>query len=142
MANQNLKPHWKKKIEAWKNSGLFQKEFCRKSGISHHQFSYWRKKLLREDEIEQNPFLPVKTSSQFSIFLGDVKISFDQEPAIHLHNPKLEQGILQPLERKENILKVAYGFPNKLGFQFSLWDYQQHLICWHPPYPKPFALGS
>lgn len=80
MANQSLKNHWKKNIRAWQNSGLSQKEFCLKSGVSPHQFSYWRTKLLREESVDQNLFLPVKTNSQFSIFLGEIKISFDQTP--------------------------------------------------------------
>lgn len=81
MADQKLKSHWKKKIDAWRNSGMSQKEFCRKSGISHHQFGYWRTKLLREDgDSGESQFLPVKTNSHFSILLGDVKISFEQAP--------------------------------------------------------------
>ena len=81
MANKSLKNHWKKQIQSWQKSGMSQKEFCSKAGISAHQFGYWRTKLLKEATSNQeNTFLPIKTSNEFSIFLGELKISFEHQP--------------------------------------------------------------
>ncbi|MDH5580785.1 MAG: hypothetical protein OEY33_02695 [Bdellovibrionales bacterium] len=84
MANQNLKIKWLKKIDSWKASDLSQREFCRRERISPHQFSYWRRKLKTYgNPSEKDLFIPIKTSSDFIISLGDTTISFKNEP-----NPK------------------------------------------------------
>jgi len=48
MANLSYLP------EQWRNSGLTQREFCDRKGISVATFSYWRGKELR-GEIPKSP---------------------------------------------------------------------------------------
>ena len=34
--------HWRALLGEWKESGLSQREFCRRRGISFSAFHYWR----------------------------------------------------------------------------------------------------
>jgi hypothetical protein len=80
--NQKLLTQWERRISAWKKSGLSQKEFCQKANLSLHQFTYWQRKVSRQGKVEESPsFLPVVTGEQFSIVLGQTKISFERPPS-------------------------------------------------------------
>ena len=37
---------WKKHIEAWKDSGLNQRQYCKHHQLKHHRFVYWKKKFI------------------------------------------------------------------------------------------------
>ncbi|MBO9484775.1 hypothetical protein, partial [Salinisphaera sp. G21_0] len=39
------KEQWLQRIEAWHDSGLSQKAWCRQNGVRPSQFGYWKKKL-------------------------------------------------------------------------------------------------
>jgi hypothetical protein len=36
---------WRRHLDAWKESGLNQRAYCRELGIGFHRFRYWRSKL-------------------------------------------------------------------------------------------------
>jgi hypothetical protein len=37
---------WNQQVEAWKDSGLSIKKFCRMEGLIEHQFYRWKKMIL------------------------------------------------------------------------------------------------
>ncbi|MGO0308898.1 IS66 family insertion sequence element accessory protein TnpA [Endozoicomonas acroporae] len=39
------KEQWLQRIEAWHDSGLSQKAWCRQNGVRPSQLGYWKKKL-------------------------------------------------------------------------------------------------
>ena len=39
---------WKVLLAEWQDSGLSQREFCRRRGLSFSRFHYWRHKMNRE----------------------------------------------------------------------------------------------
>ena len=41
---------WSAHIEAWRQSGVSQAEYCRKNGINNHQFGYWKKKFTNKEK--------------------------------------------------------------------------------------------
>ncbi len=44
---------WSAHVEAWRQSGVSQAEYCRKNGLSHHQFGYWKKKFTDKEKSAQ-----------------------------------------------------------------------------------------
>ncbi len=44
---------WLAHVEAWRQSGMSQTEYCRKNGINNHQFGYWKKKFTRKEKSAQ-----------------------------------------------------------------------------------------
>ena len=40
---------WRKRLEAWRGSGLSQAGYCRQHGLSPVDFSWWKHELLRRD---------------------------------------------------------------------------------------------
>lgn len=43
--SQQAIQRWSKRIEGWKNSGLNQREYCRRENISACSFSHWKRRL-------------------------------------------------------------------------------------------------
>jgi len=41
---------WKELIHHWQESGLTQTEFCRIHNLTPHQFSYWKKRIIKPPE--------------------------------------------------------------------------------------------
>ena len=41
---------WRRLLEEQEKSGLKQSQFCRQRGIAGHQFSYWKRKILKEQK--------------------------------------------------------------------------------------------
>lgn len=42
--------YWRGEVEKWGRSGLRQKEYCGREGISLERFGYWRRRIERERE--------------------------------------------------------------------------------------------
>lgn len=51
-------------IDAWKKSGLKQKEFCRQHGITHSVFYYW---LAKSKVNKSNSFIPLNAPYSLKI---------------------------------------------------------------------------
>lgn len=41
--------YWRGEVERWRSSGLTQKEYCSKEGLSLERFGTWKRRLERED---------------------------------------------------------------------------------------------
>ena len=41
--------YWSGEVERWRSSGLTQKEYCSKEGLSLERFGTWKRRLDRED---------------------------------------------------------------------------------------------
>ncbi|RLP53709.1 MAG: IS66 family insertion sequence hypothetical protein [Ketobacter sp.] len=54
---------WPKLMTAWKRSGLSGAEFCKRRGLTYHQFVYWKRKLCKSVSRppKQSPFIKVKS---------------------------------------------------------------------------------
>jgi len=48
MAEREL--FWKQSIQEWENSSQSQIDFCRHRGLTRHQFVYWKRKLLQNND--------------------------------------------------------------------------------------------
>ena len=46
---REIRDTWKKRVSAWKRSGLTRAQFCAKRGINPHTLSYWTCRLNREE---------------------------------------------------------------------------------------------
>ena len=47
MTSEQKRQHWQRHIEAWQQSRLPQREYCKQQEISFSSFSYWRTRLSR-----------------------------------------------------------------------------------------------
>ena len=48
--------YWQSHVEAYRKSGLNQREYCRQQGISYWSFNPWKRKLeSREQKVEEIP---------------------------------------------------------------------------------------
>ena len=57
---------WPKIIQAWEDSGLLQKEFCRQQGIKFRLFTYHRTKL-KKSKSSKSKLLPLKIAKNKSL---------------------------------------------------------------------------
>ena len=58
--------YWTKHIAFWHKSGLSQRAYCRRHGLSQSSLSYWRKRLARSADEEAAPcfaIVPVPLSA-------------------------------------------------------------------------------
>ena len=55
--NREQRRTWTAHMEAWKNSGLSQAEYCQQQNLSRHQFTYWKCKLRKKDPVTFVPIL-------------------------------------------------------------------------------------
>jgi hypothetical protein len=42
--------YWRRQVAAWRRSGGSQADYCRRNGLSKHQFIYWKSKLADEGQ--------------------------------------------------------------------------------------------
>ena len=47
--SEQKRQHWKTHIESWQQSGLSQLDYCREHALKPHQFTYWKKRIVRSD---------------------------------------------------------------------------------------------
>lgn len=89
-AKPKSQSYWQKQIDSWKRSGLSQREYCRKSGITVSAFYYWNKKLQKQQKAEQPQFYPLTlpnvpevggsdTKSGLRLFIHERKYCIDIE---------------------------------------------------------------
>lgn len=83
--------YWRAVSKEWSSSGLSQRRFCEDREISCSTFTYWRRRLRDESEVESPPpFIPVeirgsiqsRRSSQYEVRLKDgvrIRVPFDFE---------------------------------------------------------------
>ena len=51
---------WQNHISSCENSGLTQKEYCRKNGLAIQTFGYWKRKIRNKGFISEKPrFFPL-----------------------------------------------------------------------------------
>lgn len=55
--NQDKHQFWQLHINAWKQSGMSQADFCRRHGLDIKIFGYWKRKLVSKSE--DVSFMPV-----------------------------------------------------------------------------------
>ena len=67
-------PDWPKLLAAWKRSTLSGAEFCKRRGLTYHQFVYWKRKLSKSVSSsaspKQNAFIKVKSQPVTAAFKG------------------------------------------------------------------------
>ncbi len=87
-AKSKNQSYWQKQIKSWKGSGLSQREYCRRSGISASTFSYWHRKLQKQKKVELPQFYPLtlpnvpevgSNESGLRLFLHERKYCIDIE---------------------------------------------------------------
>lgn len=70
---------WTSHVEAWRESGLSQIDYCRQHNLSRHRFTYWKCKLDKQNTplkfipLSGNPVLSQNQTS-ISLALGEYKI--------------------------------------------------------------------
>jgi len=72
-------PNWKVLVEDWARSGLTQKDFCRKRGISHANFVKERGALIRRGVGPPSARVPADKSTQAS-FAQFIPVSVEPPP--------------------------------------------------------------
>ena len=72
--------HWRRHVEAWRESGLSQADYCRQQGLNHKTFSVWTRRVqgdlsLNKDapldliSVQLEPSPPVATARASAIML-------------------------------------------------------------------------
>ena len=60
--------YWEKHLGDWKSSGLTQKDYCKREGLTYGSFKSWRSQLIEKTDfpapgfVEAAPVEPEKTS--------------------------------------------------------------------------------
>ena len=47
--NKRKREYWSSHIVRWQESGSSQTEYCREHGLKDHQFTYWKKRIVRTE---------------------------------------------------------------------------------------------
>lgn len=59
--------YWEKHLDAWKESGLTQKDYCKQKGLTYGSFKNWRSQLIEKSDfpaprfVEATPVEPEKS---------------------------------------------------------------------------------
>jgi len=61
--------HWSGEVQQWLGSGLTQKEYCNKKGISHERFGAWKRRLEREAQSRSGAIVAIPSETVSSALL-------------------------------------------------------------------------
>jgi len=63
--NSDRTRYWRAQVAAWQRSGLTQREYCKRQGVSEWSFSSWKRRLARSSAANADiSFVPVAVVSQ------------------------------------------------------------------------------
>ncbi|MGD0887592.1 MAG: hypothetical protein ABSA46_22340 [Thermodesulfovibrionales bacterium] len=62
--------YWSGEVQQWRDSGLIQKEYCKKKGISLGRFGAWKRRLEREDKGHSGTIVAIPSGIVSSALLG------------------------------------------------------------------------
>ncbi len=74
-------PNWESLIEDWSKSGLTQRDFCRKRGISHANFMKERGRLIKLGIGPKSARVPATGISGQADFVGFIPVTVEPPPA-------------------------------------------------------------
>ena len=63
VARLEKRQYWDKQIQLWQESGLTQKEFCRKHNLRGNQLTYWKKRFIKA-EIKPVTFVELQVAGR------------------------------------------------------------------------------
>ncbi|TSJ82531.1 hypothetical protein [Chitinimonas sp. BJB300] len=85
MANIEKQQYWTQRHEDWQRSGLSQRAYCQREGLSFPSFDYWRRRTRASVHVVPTTALP-QTTHQLTL----VPVQLDVAPCrgdIHLRSP-------------------------------------------------------
>jgi hypothetical protein len=65
-----INAHWRRHVEAWRESGLSQAVYCRQQGLNHKTFSVWTRRVQADPSLDKNAplcLLPVQVKPTASV---------------------------------------------------------------------------
>jgi hypothetical protein len=65
-----INAHWRRHVEAWRESGLSQADYCRQQGLNHKTFSVWTRRVQVDLSLDKNApldLLPVQLEPSPSV---------------------------------------------------------------------------
>ena len=65
-----INAHWRRHVEAWRESGLSQAVYCRQQGLNHKTFSVWTRHVQVDLTLDKNAplvLLPVQVEPSASV---------------------------------------------------------------------------
>ncbi len=65
---------WIEEVRLWRNSGLTQKEYCIREGISLERLGRWKRRLDREDHKQSGALVAIPSRIVASALCNDPKI--------------------------------------------------------------------
>lgn len=51
LAKADRREYWNDQVQSWRSSGLTQKEYCEREGLSLERFGSWKRRLDRETQV-------------------------------------------------------------------------------------------
>lgn len=49
--------YWEQHLNTWKNSGLTQKDYCKREGLAYGSFKNWRSQLIEKSDVPAPRFV-------------------------------------------------------------------------------------
>ena len=65
-----INAHWRRHVDAWRESGLSQADYCRQQGLNHKTFSVWTRRVQVDLSLDKNAplgLLPVQVEPSPSL---------------------------------------------------------------------------
>lgn len=75
--SKKSQPYWQRHVEAYQESGLTQREYCRQNNISYWSFNPWKRKL--ESESSELCEIPIQTVQGLSSETKHIEIIISEK---------------------------------------------------------------
>lgn len=87
--NSEVRQQMVEMVDRWKQSGLSQKDFCKKESVTFHKFYYWYRRFHQKDKpltIADTPGF-VRLEIEEPIVATSIEIHFPLGARLFFHNP-------------------------------------------------------
>jgi len=97
--------YWSGEVYSWSSSGLTQKEYCSKEGLSLERFGTWKRRFDREGQTDNSALVAVPTGIVTSVLHAShrmLRVVVDERYRIEIPDtftPDTLQNVLQVLSR-------------------------------------------
>lgn len=86
--NSEVRQQMLEMVDRWKQSGLSQKDFCKKESVTFHKFYYWYRRYRQQNQAIQATSTPgfVKLKIEEPLAATSIEIHFPQGARLFFHN--------------------------------------------------------
>jgi hypothetical protein len=109
---------WRKRLQAWRDSGLTVAQFCDREGLNDHNFRSWQATIKQRDEEQFQKIMSKKQLDQPAAF---VPVTLVKEPKHASHTCEFDNYFARFFDQYLARLTTASNF-GKRTFAYASWS--------------------